>query len=72
MAGVTHEINNSVNFIHANVEPATAYAVELITGVGLSICYQIIAEKHGGKLWVNSNSAHGTLIIQIPLEQPQR
>lgn len=40
VAGIAHEINNPVNFIHANVEPARAYADDLIT---LIKCYQ---EEH--------------------------
>lgn len=40
------------------------------TGMGLSICYQIVTEKHGGKLLVNSDPERGTqFIIQIPLKQ---
>ncbi|MEH1798902.1 MAG: ATP-binding protein [Nostoc sp.] len=38
------------------------------TGMGMSISYQIITEKHGGKLECFSNSGEGTeFIIQIPL-----
>ncbi|MFK8185160.1 MAG: PAS domain S-box protein [Phormidesmis sp.] len=37
VAGIAHEINNPVNFIHANVQPASAYADDLIT---LIKCYQ--------------------------------
>ncbi|MBC1222567.1 HAMP domain-containing protein [Nostoc sp. UCD121] len=39
------------------------------TGMGMSISYQIITEKHGGKLECFSNSGEGTeFIIQIPLQ----
>ena len=39
------------------------------TGMGLSICYQIATEKHGGKLSVSSDPAQGTQFkIEIPLE----
>ncbi len=40
------------------------------TGMGLSISYQIIAEKHGGSLQCISNPGEGAeFIIQIPLLQ---
>ncbi|PSB34367.1 MHYT domain-containing protein [Stenomitos frigidus] len=40
------------------------------TGMGLSISYQIIAEKHGGKLECFSTPHHGTeFVIQIPIQQ---
>ncbi|MGD1866219.1 MAG: PAS domain S-box protein [Phormidesmis sp.] len=35
VAGIAHEINNPVNFIHANVKPARAYASELLELVAL-------------------------------------
>jgi signal transduction histidine kinase len=38
------------------------------TGMGMSISYQIITEKHGGKLECFSNPGEGTeFIIQVPL-----
>ncbi|BAY61643.1 two-component sensor histidine kinase [Calothrix brevissima NIES-22] len=38
------------------------------TGLGLSISYQIITEKHGGKLWCESTPGQGTkFIIEIPI-----
>lgn len=41
------------------------------TGMGLSISFQIITEKHGGTLTCNSQSDQGTeFIIAIPLHQP--
>jgi two-component system, NtrC family, sensor kinase len=43
------------------------------TGLGMTVCYQIIGEKHGGK--INCNSIPGTsteFIVQIPLKQPQK
>lgn len=37
------------------------------TGLGLSISYQIIVEKHGGKLWCDSTPGEGTkFFIEIP------
>ena len=40
------------------------------TGLGLSISYQIIVEKHRGKLYCQSTSAKGsTFIIEIPMIQ---
>jgi signal transduction histidine kinase len=40
------------------------------TGMGLSISYQIIVEKHGGKLECVSNPNQGTeFVIQIPIHQ---
>ncbi len=39
------------------------------TGLGLSISYQIIVEKHGGKLWCFSKPGQGTeFIIEIPID----
>ncbi|HBE20232.1 MAG TPA: hypothetical protein DEG17_09220 [Cyanobacteria bacterium UBA11149] len=40
------------------------------TGLGLSISYQIVVEKHGGKLSCQSQFGDGTeFVIQIPLRQ---
>ncbi|MDX2232747.1 MAG: PAS domain-containing protein [Leptolyngbyaceae cyanobacterium bins.349] len=40
------------------------------TGMGLSISYQIVAEKHGGRLLCESQPGVGTqFIVQIPLRQ---
>lgn len=37
------------------------------TGLGLSISYQIVVEKHGGKLWCDSEPGKGTkFVIEIP------
>jgi two-component system, NtrC family, sensor kinase len=41
------------------------------TGMGMSISYQIITEKHGGKIFCNSTPGEGTeFVIQIPIAQP--
>jgi signal transduction histidine kinase len=43
------------------------------TGMGMSISYQIITEKHGGKLECFSTPGEGTeFLIQIPIRQPQK
>lgn len=40
------------------------------TGLGLSISYQIVTEKHRGKLWHQSKLGQGTeFIVEIPLHQ---
>ncbi|MBE9012936.1 GAF domain-containing protein [Pseudanabaenaceae cyanobacterium LEGE 13415] len=40
------------------------------TGLGLSISYQIVTEKHGGKLTCNSTMGEGAeFIIEIPIHQ---
>ncbi|HLO51711.1 MAG TPA: response regulator [Kamptonema sp.] len=41
------------------------------TGLGLSISYQIIAEKHHGKIYCSSTPGQGTeFAIEIPMQQP--
>ena len=41
------------------------------TGLGLSVSYQVVTDKHGGKLTCNSAPNKGSeFIIEIPLEQP--
>ncbi len=40
------------------------------TGLGLSISYQIIVERHGGKIWCNSQpNAGAEFLIEIPVQQ---
>ncbi|MGL5059149.1 MAG: ATP-binding protein, partial [Microcoleus sp.] len=40
------------------------------TGLGLSISYQIVTEKHKGKLWCNSTIGEGTkFCMEIPVRQ---
>ncbi|MEG4446675.1 ATP-binding protein [Microcoleus sp. AT9_B5] len=42
------------------------------TGLGLSISYQVVKEKHGGKLWCNSTLGEGTkFVIEIPIYRTQ-
>jgi signal transduction histidine kinase len=41
------------------------------TGLGLSISYQIVVEKHGGKMQCYSAPGQGAeFVVQIPLRQP--
>jgi signal transduction histidine kinase len=48
----------------------TTKAVGKGTGLGLSISYQIITDKHCGKLYCHSNETEGTeFIIEIPVKQ---
>ena len=43
------------------------------TGLGLSISYQIVTEKHNGKLWVDSTPGKGTkFMIELPIQQPDQ
>ncbi|MBD2449645.1 HAMP domain-containing protein [Nostoc sp. FACHB-152] len=42
------------------------------TGLGLSISYQIVAEKHHGKMWCDSSPGEGSkFVIEIPICQPK-
>jgi signal transduction histidine kinase len=39
------------------------------TGLGLAISYQIIVEKHGGKLWCHSAPGQGAeFVVEIPIQ----
>lgn len=43
------------------------------TGLGLSISYQIVTEKHGGKIKCDSTLGQGTeFVVQIPVRQVNR
>lgn len=43
------------------------------TGLGLSISYQIVTEKHGGRLWCHSVVGQGTkFVIEVPIRQISR
>ena len=51
----------------------TTKAVGKGTGMGMSISYQIITERHRGKLECFSTPGQGTqFVIQIPMQQPAR
>jgi signal transduction histidine kinase len=40
------------------------------TGLGLPISYEIVVEKHGGKLYCHSAPGQGTaFVIEIPMQQ---
>lgn len=42
------------------------------TGLGLSISYQIVVDRHGGKLYCNSVPGKGAeFVIEIPITQPE-
>ena len=42
------------------------------TGLGLSISYQVVTEKHGGKIWCDSVLGKGTtFVIELPLSPLQ-
>ncbi len=42
------------------------------TGMGLSISYKIVIEKHHGKIWCDSTLGEGTkFVIEIPVHQPE-
>lgn len=43
------------------------------TGLGLSISYQIVTEKHKGKMWCDSTPGQGTkFIVEIPVHQSKQ
>ena len=49
----------------------TTKAVGDGTGLGLSISYQIVVEKHGGKILCDSHPGQGSeFVVQIPITQP--
>jgi two-component system, NtrC family, sensor kinase len=48
----------------------TTKAVGKGTGMGMSISYQIVTEKHGGQIFCHSTPGQGTeFVIQIPIRQ---
>jgi two-component system NtrC family sensor kinase len=63
-SGIPAEIQNKVFDPFFTTKP-----VGKGTGLGLSICYQIIVQKHHGKIQLNSSPASGTeFIIEIPVK----
>jgi PAS domain S-box-containing protein len=51
----------------------TTKAVGRGTGLGLSISYQVVTERHGGRLWCESQEGQGTTFtIEIPTQQLSR
>ncbi|TAD78990.1 MAG: PAS domain-containing sensor histidine kinase [Oscillatoriales cyanobacterium] len=51
----------------------TTKAVGRGTGLGLSISYQVVTERHGGRLWCESQEGEGTIFtIEIPTQQLSR
>ena len=51
----------------------TTKAVGKGTGMGLSISYQIVVEKHGGEFWCESAPGQGAeFVIRIPIRQSSR
>lgn len=43
------------------------------TGLGLAICYQVVVQKHGGKIECISSPGQGTeFIIEIPIQQSRQ
>ncbi|NJS12923.1 MAG: HAMP domain-containing histidine kinase, partial [Microcoleus sp. CSU_2_2] len=60
----TVQIKNETRFMYL----FTTKEVGKGTGLGLAIARQIVEEKHGGAIEVNSTIGQGTeFIIQIPL-----
>ena len=42
-------------------------------GQGLSLAYEIVVEKHNGKITVTPNANEGTLFtVELPLDQPRK
>jgi signal transduction histidine kinase len=41
------------------------------TGLGLAICHRIISERHGGKIYIESEENKGTTIkVELPIGRP--
>lgn len=64
--GIPEEVKESVFDSFFTTKP-----VGKGTGLGLSISYQIVTDKHRGRIWCDSTPATGTtFFIEIPISQP--
>jgi signal transduction histidine kinase len=69
--GMSEEVKEKLFKINTNITTAGT-ANERGTGLGLIICKEFI-EKHGGKIWIESELAVGTTItFTIPVYQAER
>ena len=67
-AGMTEEVRSQIFNPFFTTKP-----IGQGTGMGLSISYQIVTERHGGSLQVTSIANEGTTFtIQIPRNQPTK
>lgn len=66
--GITDQVRNKIFDPFFTTKP-----VGKGTGIGLAISYQIIVEKHGGRIFCNSQIGKGTeFIIEIPIQNNTR
>lgn len=66
-SGITEEVRSRIFDPFFTTKP-----VGKGTGLGLSISYQIVTEKHNGRMWCDSTPGEGTqLVVQIPVRQPK-
>lgn len=64
--GMSEEIRNKLFDIDANIT-TTGTANEVGSGLGLILCKEFV-EKHGGKIWVNSELGKGSaFVFSLPL-----
>jgi len=59
--GISEEIRNELFDIDANIT-TTGTANEVGSGLGLILCKEFV-EKHGGKIWVNSELGKGSAFV---------